>query len=67
MKKALEVVKFVWKHRKSFKKFKKELLEVQAKIKEAKKDKKLTKAEIVDILKEADDVFNLLIKTLEEE
>ena len=67
MGKVIEAIKLAWKYRKSFAQFKVEILEASAKIKEAKADGKITKAELVDILKEVDDVLDLVIEVLSED
>ena len=66
IKKIWQGIKFVTKNKKQLSALKKEVLDVHEAIKKAGKDKKYTKAELLVILKEADEVLKPVIKMLEE-
>jgi hypothetical protein len=67
----LKTLKFIWKYRKELLQFKDEILELKVAVEEAIKEgseggKKITKAEMVTVLKEVDDVLDLTIALMEE-
>ena len=57
-------IKFWWKNRKIISSIKREITDVKNAIKKAKKDNKITKAELKTILQETDDVLDLIIEML---
>lgn len=65
MGKLIELIKFFFKHRVNLFKLKDELWEVKVKTQQALLDRKISREEAIDILRESDDVLEKLIEILE--
>ena len=62
----IKVIKFILKHRKDLLLLLKDMRKIRDSVHRANMDKKIDRAELLDILREADDVFERIIDIVEE-
>jgi len=65
LKNIIKTIKFIFKYHKDLKLLLKEINQVKTSVHNANKDRKIDKAELLDILKEVDDVLEKIIDIVE--
>ena len=66
MRNILKIIGILWKYRSEFGMLRVEILELSKSVKTALQDKKLSKQEAVDILRNTDDILEIVIEMLED-